>query len=112
MGKKIWLSVHPRNFGSHVTVRPPSLASVRVYTTGKITQSTGVTTRMDSRVLARNCAATRTFREKKQQQSRVFLRLSFNVYTDIDNRERARARDKKQRRRILLEKQHDILYRR
>ena len=47
MGKKIWLSVHPRNFGSHVTVRPPSLASVRVYTTGKITQSTGVTTRME-----------------------------------------------------------------
>ena len=48
------------------------------------------------------------FREKKQQQSRVFLRLSFNVYTDVDiNRERARARDKKQRRRILLGKQHD-----
>ena len=23
MGKKIWLPMHPRNFGSHVTVRPP-----------------------------------------------------------------------------------------
>ena len=45
------------------------------------------------RFLARNRVATRTFREQKQQQSRVFLRLSFNVYTDIDNRERARARD-------------------
>ena len=22
MGKKIWLSMHPRNFGSHVIVRP------------------------------------------------------------------------------------------
>ena len=22
MGKKIWLSMHPRNFGSHMTVRP------------------------------------------------------------------------------------------
>ena len=72
----------------------------------KRTQSTGVATQMELEGLARNCVATRTFREKKQQQSRVFLRLSFNVYTDIDNRERARARDKKQRRRILLEKQH------
>ena len=35
--------------------------------------------------------ARRTFREKRQQQSRVFFRLSFNVYTDVDNRERARA---------------------
>ena len=41
--------------------------------------------------------ARRTFREKRQQQSRVFFRLSFNVYTDVDNRERARA---KQMRRI------------
>ena len=41
--------------------------------------------------------ARRTFREKIQQQSRVFFRLSFNVYTDVDNRERARA---KQMRRI------------
>ena len=24
MGKKIWLSMHPRNFGSHMTVRPPA----------------------------------------------------------------------------------------
>ena len=45
MAKKIWLSVYLRNFGSHVTVRPPSRASV--YTTGKITQSTGVATRME-----------------------------------------------------------------
>ena len=28
--------------------------------------------------------ATRTFREKKQQQSRVFLRLSFNVYVVVN----------------------------
>ena len=45
MGKKIWLSVHPINFGSDVTVRPLSLASV--YTTGKITRSTGLATRME-----------------------------------------------------------------
>ena len=33
------------------------------------------------------------FREKKQQQSQV--RLNKNVFTDVDNRERAKALDKK-----------------
>ena len=32
------------------------------------------------------------FREKKQQQSQV--RLNFKVFTDVDNRERAKALDK------------------
>ena len=44
-----------------------------------------------------------TFRKKKK----TLTKLSFNVYTDADNRERARARDKKQTRRGLLEKQHE-----
>ena len=35
--------------------------------------------------------AARTFRKKKQQQSRVFLGVIFYVSTDVDNRERARA---------------------
>ena len=35
--------------------------------------------------------AARTFRKKKQQQSRVFFGLFLNVYTNVDNRERARA---------------------
>ena len=39
------------------------------------------------------CMATRTFREKKQR-SWVFLRLNFDVYADMDNRERASRRDK------------------
>ena len=33
----------------------------------------------------------RTFREKKQQQSRVLFDFIFYVYTHVDNRERARA---------------------
>ena len=37
--------------------------------------------------------ARRTFREERQQQSQVIFRLSFNVYTDLDNRERPRAGD-------------------
>ena len=52
-------------------------------------------TQMELEVLARNRVATRTFIKKKQQQDRVFFRLSLNVYTDVDNTERARVRDKK-----------------
>ena len=38
--------------------------------------------------------ATQTFKvKKKRQQSWVFFRLNFNVYADVDNRERARVRD-------------------
>ena len=44
----------------------------------------------------RSIATRRTFRDKKQQQrSRFsFFRLNFKVYIGVDNRERARARDK------------------
>ena len=35
--------------------------------------------------------AALTFRKKKQPQSRVFFGLIFYVYTNVDNRERARA---------------------
>ena len=35
--------------------------------------------------------AARTFRNKKQQESRVFFNVIFYVYTHVDNRERARA---------------------
>ena len=43
--------------------------------------------------------ATRTFREEKTSNNKAdsFFRLDFNVYTDVDNRERARAKDKKTR---------------
>ena len=51
--------------------------------------------------------AARTFRKKKQQQSRVFFDVIFDVYTHVDNRERARASDLKQKRRILLGEKHE-----
>ena len=38
-----------------------------------------------------NHMAAQTFRKKKQQQSRVFFGIIFYVYTNVDNRERARA---------------------
>ena len=37
--------------------------------------------------------AAGTFRKKKQQQSRIFFGVIFYVYTNVDNRERARASD-------------------
>ena len=88
---------HPRNLGDHVTVRPSVPPSVRPSAPQayqcKITQLTGITPQATRGGLAGNCMATRTFREKKQQQSRVFFDVIFNVYTHVDNRERARASD-------------------
>ena len=53
--------------------------------------------------------ATRTFREKKYNNNKAdsFFRLNFNVYINVDKRERARARDKKQRRSISLEEKRE-----
>ena len=58
----------------------------------KITQSTGMATQMQiPNYLEGNHMAAQTFRKKKEQQSRVFFSIIFNVYTNVDNRERARA---------------------
>ena len=57
--------------------------------------------------------ATRTVhvREEKNNEAVSFLnffRLNLNyVYTDVDNRERVRGRDKKQRRRVSLKEQRE-----
>ena len=51
--------------------------------------------------------AARTLRKKKQQNSRVFFDVIFDIYTHVDNRERARASDWKQKRRILWEEKHE-----
>ena len=44
----------------------------------------------------KNGIAARTLRKKKQQ-SLVFFNVIFDVYTHVDNRERARASDWKQK---------------
>ena len=54
------------------------------------------------RGLAVNRIATRTSREKKNNSKAESL-----LYIFVDNRERARTRDTKQRRRISLEQQHE-----
>ena len=50
-----------------------------------------------TRVSAVNRMATRTFREKKYNKNKAdsFFQLNFNVCINVDNRERARARDEK-----------------
>ena len=69
----------------------PSAPQVRQY---KITQSIGMATQMQLNVyLEGNRMSARTFRERKKQQSRVFFDVVFDVYTHVDNRERARASD-------------------
>ena len=83
MGMKTWLPMHPINFGSEKIVR------TRLYICPPVHESRG-------EILHYNHprVATRTLRDKKQQR-RFFLSAYFtNLYIDVDNRERARARDK------------------
>ena len=95
MGNENWLSKNPRNFGCEkiyvlLHVYPPLHVS-----RGEILHF------KYPRVLAVNRVATRTFREKERTPKlSLFFRLSFNVYNDVDNSERARTRDKRQIRRI------------
>ena len=70
----------------------------------KITQSTGIATLTQHRVFWRKIAwPPGLFREREKKKSQV--RLNFKVFTDVVNRdrERAKALDRKQRRRISLE---------
>ena len=55
------------------------------------------------RLFAVNRMATRTFREKNNNKVESFFRQDFNVFIDVDNGERGRARDNKQRRIISSE---------
>ena len=60
------------------------------------------------RVSAVNRKASRAFRDKNNNnKADSFFRLNFNVYIDVDNGERARARDKKHRRPISLKEKHE-----
>ena len=54
-----------------------------------------MTTQMQLKVLfgRKSHGQTDSLERKKQQQSRVFFDVIFDVYTHVDNRERARASD-------------------
>ena len=77
MGEKIWLSMHPINFGYDKIVRTYAEVKFRISSTPHVS--------------ALNCMATNT---------------NFNVNINMKNRERARARNKKQRRSISWEEKH------
>ena len=54
--------------------------------------------------------ANQTFKQRRHNKAAFsFFRLNFHVYTDVDNRERARerARNEKQRSESSLEEQHE-----
>ena len=59
-------------------------------------------------VSAVNRIASRPFRDKNNNNNKSdsFFQLNFNVFINVDNRERARARDKHQRIPISLEEKH------
>ena len=94
----MWYTTHPGKFGNHVNVhRPTDRPTVRPHyrhTHVKYFNQQVWQPKCNSRFyLERNRMASRTFRKKKQQRSSVFLDVIFDVYTHVDNRERARASD-------------------
>ena len=68
---------------------------------------------MHLRVSGVNRMATQTLRGKvNNNKAESFFRLNLSVYIDLDSRERAKARDKKQRRSFSRWKKNiKILYR-
>ena len=89
MGKKIWSSMHPRNFGSDKIVHPYVNSPLQV-SWGEICISS------TPRVSAVNRKVIRTFREKKKNKNKAesFFQLNFNVYINLGNRERANKGNK------------------
>jgi len=70
MGKKIWLFMHPRNFGSDKIVR--------MYLRPPLHVSWAEILHFKHRCfLAVNCLTSQTFREKKQQQSQGLFSIKF-----------------------------------
>ena len=94
--------MYSRNFGSDKIVltyiRPPLQVSTPSST---------------PRVSVVNHMATGTLRERQieknnnnNKKAESFVRLNFNVYINVENRERAKARNTQQRRPISLEEKH------
>ena len=76
MGKKIWLSMHPRNFCSDKTVR-----TVFTYVHSFIEAGVNFCILSSPSVSAVNRMDTRTFRQKKNNnKAESLFRLNFNAY--------------------------------
>ena len=96
MGKKIWLSRNPRNLGSDKIVRTKYVS----ISTPSCKQDSNFA--FYPRVLVVNRIATLAFKGKTTTTKLILSSdlNDFHVYINVHNRERARARDKKQRRPI------------
>ena len=80
--------MHPRNLGSHMTIGPPARPQHRHANVKKLKQQVWQPKCNSRFYLAGKRMAARTFREKKQQQSRVFFDIIFYVYTHVGNRKK------------------------
>ena len=49
----------------------------------------------------------RDLKREKITRPSPFFQLNFNVYTDVDDREKAEGRDKVQKRRVSLKEKHE-----
>ena len=84
----------PRKCGNDVTVG--ALSAPQAYQC-KITKSTGMPNQLQHEVFWREIACPPPppdFLERKKQQRQSRFRLNCNVFTDVDNRERAKVLDK------------------
>ena len=97
MGKRIWLSRNPRNLGSDKIVRTKYVS----ISTPSCKQDSNFAFYPRVLVVNRIHVATLAFKEKTTTTKLILSSdLNFHVYINVHNRERARARDKKQRRPI------------
>ena len=89
MGKEIWLSMHARHFGFEKIIRTrPSVRPLLHVSQGEI---------FHFKYPGVNCITPGLLEIKNNNnEADSFFRPIFNLYIDVDNRERARARDKKQ----------------
>ena len=108
MGKKIWLSMRSRNFSFDKIVR--------TYVHPPLHVSRGET--LHFKHPARFGDKSHGHRDFKRETERknnninkkaeFFVRLNFNDYINVENRERAKARNTQQLRPISLEEKHQI----
>ena len=87
--------------------RPPSvLASIRTYLCTYVRPPP--TNKPMSNVTFTLARLTELLEREKNNKVDFFCPLNFDVYTETYNRERAAARDKKQKKGIMMEEPHDI----
>ena len=83
MGKKIWLSMHPINFGSKKIVRTRQYVRIPLH----VSQG-GILHFKHPPVSEVNRRTPRNKKKNNNNEADSFFRLNFNVHIDSDNREK------------------------